>query len=129
MPTLSLKDALDDEALVRSCRRPPRILVWKPVVYFAILVAFTVAGGRLQAPWSLLAQFIGAISVVLLFTILHAASHYHLSAKGRVNDFVGSCAALVLGTSLSAYRVAHLRHHSRLRTPDDPQEAVFTKPD
>jgi fatty acid desaturase len=125
----SLKGAIDDEALVRACRHPPPAMVWKPLIYLVLLGLSTVAGSRLLEPWNLLAQTFAAANAVLLYTILHDASHYHVSANGRLNNFVGGCVALVLGTSLTAYRVTHLRHHGRLRTPDDPQEAVYIKPE
>lgn len=113
---------------IRKFSVPPAYLMYKPAVQFVALCIFVAMGVVLPGVWKVVGVVCAASQFIALYALLHGASHYHLSANRRLNDRLGIFLAMVLGTSFHAYRVVHLRHHGRLRKPDDPQDVIHTAP-
>jgi fatty acid desaturase len=60
-----------------------------------------------------------------VFGLMHESAHGHLAGSGRANRRLGEVMSVIVGTSYPGYRAAHLTHHARFRTDQDPQEIIF----
>ncbi|WP_205903942.1 fatty acid desaturase, partial [Pseudomonas viridiflava] len=57
-----------------------------------------------------------------LFVLYHDATHYHLTRRRSVNDFLINAAIGVPGlVPIEFYRPLHLEHHQHLGTEQDPE--------
>ena len=65
-------------------------------------------------------MFVSALAVHLAFTVWHEAAHLNVSSQKWVNHLVGVLGMIPYMTPYFIQRWVHLRHHSRLNEPDDP---------
>jgi fatty acid desaturase len=78
--------------------------------------------GLLQYGMMALGILVAAVALNAYVLILHEAMHHTLFASPFWNRWVGVLAGVPLLMSMSAYQVMHLRHHTYLGDPRDPDE-------
>jgi fatty acid desaturase len=104
---------------------------WKLPGYLAMLVLAIVIGsaysGRFAVAVKALFVVFGALQFIGIFGLMHEAAHGHLARGGKANRLLGELISLIVGTSYPGYRAAHLTHHARFRTENDPQEIIFPR--
>lgn len=113
---------------MRALHRAPAWYTWKPLLHLGVLLGAVALAGRVSWPLALVGVGVAAAQFVALYTFLHGASHGHLVAHKGLNDALGTALGMLLGTSFSAYRVCHMRHHRYLRAEEDTQEVVHICP-
>jgi fatty acid desaturase len=67
------------------------------------------------------------MSLFVLSTLAHEASHYNLARRGWPNELLGTLAGALLATPLSAYRLVHMKHHQATNREDDPFSVFNTR--
>lgn len=97
----------------------------KLIIHYGILILTIFLGVNSQGIFRLLMITCGAIQFVALFAALHNTSHYTLFGCKFLDTNIGRILASSLLTTYTGYRHVHLRHHSKLRTVEDPQEVIF----
>jgi fatty acid desaturase len=104
---------------------------WKLPLYLAMLVAAIAIGsaysGRFAVPVKVFFIVFGALQFIGIFGLMHESAHGHLARSGKANRLLGELISLIVGTSYPGYRAAHLTHHARFRTENDPQEIIFPR--
>jgi fatty acid desaturase len=104
---------------------------WKLPAYLAMLVAAIAVGstysGRFEVPVKVVLIVFGALQFIGIFGLMHESAHGHLARSGKANRMLGELISLIVGTSYPGYRAAHLTHHARFRTENDPQEIIFPR--
>lgn len=89
------------------------------VVMYALLIGNAI--WYFSAPSHILIHIgIGALAIHLAFTIWHEAMHLTVSSKLWVNNTVGIIGMFPYMTPFFMQKWVHLRHHSHLNEPDDP---------
>jgi fatty acid desaturase len=98
-------------------------------VYLGIIVTFTLALWA-HSPAAYVAAFIIAVAVQThLAVLMHEGAHWLLHPDKATNDRLTNwLAAFPIGTTVAAYRCNHLRHHTYLGTPDDPDFVALGLP-
>jgi len=104
---------------------------WKLLPYLAALILSIAVGSVYSHPYAVLVKAIfivfGALQFVGIFGLMHESAHGHLARSGKANRLLGEMISVLVGTSYSGYRAAHLTHHARFRTEGDPQEVIFPR--
>lgn len=104
---------------------------WKLPFYLAMLVIAIAIGstysGRFAVPVKVFFIGFGALQFIGIFGLMHESAHGHLARSGKANRLLGELISLIVGTSYPGYRAAHLTHHARFRTENDPQEIIFPR--
>jgi len=97
---------------------------WSQWVIAAHLGVFVLAGCALAQTRSDTARvglsLISGISLFVLTSLVHEASHYNLARSVWLNDVLGNLAGNLLATPVSAYRALHMKHHQTTNRDDDP---------
>ena len=76
-------------------------------------------------PWVVVpAIFIIATRQQACFVLAHDAAHYRLYPQRWLNDLVGRSLAMMVGISMSTYRVIHRLHHNHLYEARDPDMPI-----
>ncbi|WP_083958790.1 fatty acid desaturase family protein [Herbidospora mongoliensis] len=105
--------------------------MWKFPAYVLLLIAAVAFGsnysGSLEILVKAIALVVGAFSFIGVFGLMHESAHGHLARRGKVNRLIGEALSIVVGTSYTGYRIAHLTHHARFRTERDPQEIIYPR--
>ncbi|MEM7138993.1 MAG: fatty acid desaturase [Myxococcota bacterium] len=72
---------------------------------------------------------INAVSIYLLFTVMHDSMHRTAHRSRWVNDLLGRLSALPLTVTMPLFRAVHYEHHSHTNDPDrDPDLVVSRRP-
>ncbi|MCK5771161.1 fatty acid desaturase [Algiphilus sp.] len=104
------------------------LLAWQEVLLVAGCYGALVGSCYLHLTGGMpyaVALAINALAIYAIFTPLHDAAHGSLSSNRRVNDLIGTVAALPLfpGFTAQIYRYLHLEHHRHTgvahRDPDE----------
>lgn len=102
----------------------PRI-AWPTLTLFLVSVAgwagaTALAVASLIPAWTAVA--VNAVTSFWLFTVMHDASHNAVSARRRLNDWIGRIAILFLSPLpiFRAFRFIHMQHHRFANEPGDP---------
>ncbi|NUS08275.1 MAG: fatty acid desaturase [Nonomuraea sp.] len=105
--------------------------MWKFPAYAIVLILTVWFGSTYSGPLEPLvkgaALTVGALQFIGVFGLMHESAHGHLARSGKVNRLIGEVLSVVVGTSYTGYRIAHLTHHARFRTERDPQEVIFPR--
>lgn len=105
--------------------------MWKLLGYVALLIVAVSVGSIYSGPADLLvkgiALVVGALQFIGIFGLMHESAHGHLARTGRSNRLIGEAMSVIVGTSYTGYRIAHLTHHARFRTERDPQEVIHPR--
>lgn len=59
---------------------------------------------------------------------MHEALHLHMSKRNWINHFIGLFSGAPLLIAYSGYQFTHMRHHTYLRSKDDPDELFNADP-
>lgn len=99
------------------------VIVWFEwtLIFLAFLLVF-----QFQHPtvYLMAVLFIGTRQLAL-YTQMHDASHFKLTASRVVNDLLGQVLlALPLFYSLHRFRTIHFAHHRHLKSEKDPSMAI-----
>lgn len=104
---------------------------WKLLAYLAMLILGIAVGstysGPLAIPVKIFFIVFGALQFIGIFGLMHESAHGHLARSGRANRLLGELMSAIVGTSYPGYRAAHLTHHAKFRTEDDPQEVIYPR--
>ncbi|MGI5162230.1 fatty acid desaturase family protein [Microbispora sp. CA-102843] len=99
--------------------------------YATLLVLAVAFGSTYSGPLETLvkglALVVGALQFIGVFGLMHEAAHGHLARSGKGNRLIGEALSVIVGTSYTGYRIAHLTHHARFRTERDPQEVIYPR--
>lgn len=91
--------------------------------------AFALAGAYPSVWTALVAVVVLGAQQHALAIVQHEAAHGVLFRDGRLNDFVGRwLCANAIWLDFDDYRRAHLLHHTRTGTPEDPDFATLRAP-
>jgi len=105
--------------------------IWKLPAYLTMLVIGIAIGSTYSGPFELPVKIFflvfGALQFIGIFGLMHESAHGHLAANGKANRRLGELMSVIVGTSYPGYRAAHLTHHAKFRTEDDPQEVIFPR--
>jgi fatty acid desaturase len=105
--------------------------MWKFPAYAIVLILTVWFGSTYSGPLEALvkgvALTVGALQFIGVFGLMHESAHGHLARNGKVNRLIGEALSVVVGTSYTGYRIAHLTHHARFRTERDPQEVIYPR--
>lgn len=111
--------------------RPVSWQPWKLPPYLALAMLSVHLGATYDGPLELavkaLLLVVGSLQLIGIFGLMHEAAHGHLLPTPRGNRLVGEVMSVIVGTSWTGYRIAHLTHHSAFRTERDPQEVIFPR--
>lgn len=97
--------------------------------YAALLTGCALYLGGTFPYWAVFA--INTLAIYAIFTALHDATHGSLSSDRRINDWLGTLAAVPLfpGFTTGLYRYLHLEHHRHTGIPSkDPDEITVSTP-
>jgi beta-carotene hydroxylase len=101
---------------------------WLFVIAMGALAA-GIAGyilGRLPAAATIA---INAVSIYVLFTVMHDSMHRTAHESRFVNDLLGRLSALPLTATMPLFRAVHYEHHSHTNDPErDPDLIVNRRP-
>jgi fatty acid desaturase len=106
-------------------QRHPISLKVEVLNWIVLVLAFVATWGCLwvasHSPWwwALPAAVGFALFNNTLFALLHEAVHGTASPDPRRNEFLGQLTSVILPTSFTMQRVAHLGHHRRNRTDEE----------
>jgi fatty acid desaturase len=104
---------------------------WKLPLYLAILVLGIAVGstysGAFAVPLKIVIVVFCALQFIGIFGLMHESAHGHLARSGKGNRLLGELMSVIVGTSYTGYRAAHLTHHARFRTEADPQEIIYPR--
>jgi fatty acid desaturase len=101
---------------------------WRTMLLLAAMYAILIGNVALYrtAPLALGIHIgLSAVAIHLAFTIWHDAAHFSVSPKQWVNNVVGVLGMLPYKTPYFMQRRVHLRHHSYLNQPNDPN-VIYT---
>lgn len=109
-------------------------LAWQEIVIIVACYTALATSSLLCAMGFLpyvLALLINVMAIYATFTPLHDATHRSVSSDPRINDWLGTIAALPLfpGFTTGLYRFLHLEHHRHTGEPGrDPDEFTVSAP-
>lgn len=128
----TLAGIVADPQFARAVAVP--VFAWQEWGLIALCYAVLIAGTALAvtgwAPYPLV-MAAHALAIYAIFTPLHDATHGALSRDRRINDALGTLAALPLfpGFTTGLYRFLHMEHHKHTGEPDaDPDEVTVATP-
>jgi len=95
---------------------------WHLLRYFVTCYAAVAVGAYALIEWGLLAGvLVWGVAQHAILNVVHEASHYSLSRRRKLNDFIGDILfAVPIGLTVQRYRVVHELHHKQLATDGDP---------
>jgi fatty acid desaturase len=96
--------------------------LWPAGATVTLLSYHTLSSGWLQYGLMALGIVISALALNAYVLLLHEAMHHTLFARPRWNRWMGVLVGVPLLISMSAYQVMHLRHHTYLGDPRDPDD-------
>lgn len=72
---------------------------------------------------------INAVSIYMLFTVMHDSMHRTAHQSRSINDLLGRLSALPLTVTMPLFRAVHYEHHSHTNDPErDPDLLVSKRP-
>lgn len=96
--------------------------LWLISAGFTLLVHFEMEPGWARTVLSILGVLVSAVAINALVLLLHEGMHHTLFARPFWNRWVSFLCGIPVLMSFSAYQVMHLRHHSFLGDPRDPDD-------
>lgn len=95
---------------------------WHLLRYFITCYATAAVGAYFFVEWGALAGvLVWGVAQHAMLNVVHEASHYSLSRRRKLNDFIGNILfAVPIGLTVQRYRAVHEDHHKQLATDGDP---------
>lgn len=98
---------------------------WNLVIplYFALWLVPAVVAVATEIPVvDLICYFAGGVAISTLSVLVHESTHNLFTHNPKIDRWIGFLCGLPMLLTATGYRIRHLIHHKKVRSPEDPDD-------